>query len=188
MNAPSKANEIKAILTAIIAFCTALWGWVGWAIFFMVGAMVLDYITGTLAARAHGEWSSKLAREGLWHKLGEIVALLVAALCDIAIEIILHSSAAPILAGWEYGHYITLIVALWYLFTEVGSILENAKKLGAPIPDWLIKGAAALKGKTEQAAPIIQQVEEHTITTSFMESSDRGAAGVEDEPPDASEN
>ena len=176
MNAPSKATEIKAIMTAIIAFCTALWGWVGWAIGFMILAMVIDYITGTLAARAHGEWSSKLAREGLWHKLGEIVALLVAALCDIAIEIILHSSAAPILDGWDYGHYLTLIVALWYLFTEAGSILENAAKLGAPIPDWLIKGADWLKGKTEKAAPIAQQVQEHTNLPAFMESADREEA------------
>ena len=176
MNAPDKALEIKAFFTAIIAFLTALWGWLGWAVVFMIGAMALDYITGTLAARAHGEWSSKLAREGLWHKLGEIVALLVAALCDIAIEIILHSSAAPILDGWDYGHYLTLIVALWYLFTEVGSILENAKKLGAPIPDWLIKGADWLKGKTEKAAPIAQQVQEHTNLPAFMESADREEA------------
>ena len=176
MNAPDKALEIKAFFTAIIAFLTALWGWLGWAVVLMIGAMALDYITGTLAARAHGEWSSKLAREGLWHKLGEIVALLVAALCDIAIEIILHSSAAPILDGWDYGHYLTLIVALWYLFTEVGSILENAKKLGAPIPDWLIKGADWLKGKTEKAAPIAQQVQEHTNLPAFMESADREEA------------
>ena len=176
MNAPDKALEIKAFFTAIIAFLTALWGWLGWAVVLMIGAMALDYVTGTLAARAHGEWSSKLAREGLWHKLGEIVALLVAALCDIAIEIILHSSAAPILDGWDYGHYLTLIVALWYLFTEVGSILENAKKLGAPIPDWLIKGADWLKGKTEKAAPIAQQVQEHTNLPAFMESADREEA------------
>ena len=157
MNAPDKASEIKAVFTAILAFCTALWGWIGWAIILMAGAMALDYITGTAAAKAHGEWTSKLAREGLWHKLGEIFALLVAALCDIAIAVILHTAAAPLFGDLEYGHYLTMIVALWYLFTEAGSILENAKKLGAPIPDWLISGAKTLKGKTEKAAPIKQQ-------------------------------
>lgn len=160
MNAPDKATEIKAFFTAIIAFCTALWGWIGWAIWFLIGAMALDYITGTIAAKAHGEWSSKVAREGLWHKLGEIVALLVAALCDLAISVIMHTAAAPLFAGLENGHYITLIVTLWYFFTEVGSILENAKKLGAPIPDWLISGAKVLKGKTEQAVPITPQTED----------------------------
>ena len=159
MNAPDKALEIKAFFTAIIAFLTALWGWLGWAVVLMIGAMALDYVTGTIAAKAHGEWTSAIAREGLWHKLGEIIALLVAALCDIALAVILHTAAAPLFGDLEYGHYITLIVALWYLFTEIGSLLENARKLGAPIPEWLITGANTLKGKTESAVPIVSQTE-----------------------------
>lgn len=154
MNAPNKAQEIKALLAAGVAFLTALWGWVGWIIFLLIMAIALDYITGTAAAKATGEWTSKVAREGLWHKLGEIVALLVAALCDIAISVILHTGAAQIFEGLPYGNYITLVVATWYFFTEVGSILENIKKLGAPIPEWLISGARVLKGKAEEAAPI----------------------------------
>ena len=149
MNAPDKALEIKALFTAGIAFLTALWGWVGWAIGIMLACMILDYITGTWAAKAHGEWSSAIARQGLWHKLGEIVALLVSALCDIAVTVILHTAAAPLIGDLDYGNYITLIVAIWYIFTEVGSILENAKKLGADIPDWLIKGVGRLKKKVD---------------------------------------
>lgn len=157
MNEPSKAQEIKALLAAIVAFGTALWGWVGWAIFLLIVTIALDYVTGTAAAKAAGEWTSKLAREGLWHKLGEIVALLVAILCDIAIAVILHTEAAAIFDGHiPYGNYITLIVTAWYFFTEVGSILENIKKMGAPIPDWLITGARVLKGKAEEAAPIVK--------------------------------
>lgn len=154
MNAPNKAQELKAFLAAGVAFLTALWGWVGWIIFLLIMAIALDYVTGTAAAKATGEWTSKVAREGLWHKLGEIVALLVAALCDIAISVILHTGAAQIFEGLPYGNYITLVVATWYFFTEVGSILENIKKLGAPIPEWLISGARVLKGKAEEAAPI----------------------------------
>lgn len=149
MNAPDKAKEIKALFTVGITFLTALWGWVGWAIGIMLACMLLDYITGTWAAKAHGEWSSAIARQGLWHKLGEIVALLVAALCDIAITVILHTAAAPLFGNLDYGNYITLIVAIWYVFTEVGSILENAKKLGANIPDWLIKGVGKMKAKAD---------------------------------------
>ena len=155
MNAPTKAQEIKALLAAIVAFGTAIWGWVGWIIFLLILTIALDYVTGTAAAKACGEWTSQLAREGLWHKLGEIVALLVAILCDIAVAVILHTEAASIFDGRiPYGNYITLVVATWYFFTEVGSILENIKKLGAPIPDWLITGARILKGKVEEAAPI----------------------------------
>ena len=149
MNVPDKATEIKALCTAVFVFLTSLWGWLGWAILAFIFCIALDYITGTWAARAHGEWSSTVAREGLWHKLGEIVALLVAALCDIAVKVILNSAAAPLLGNFEYQYYITLVVTLWYIFTELGSIIENAGKLGAPIPDWLAKGIAKLRNKTD---------------------------------------
>ena len=152
MEVPNKATEIKGLITALLAFFTGLWGWVGWAVVIMVAAMLIDYITGSWGARAHGEWSSAIARQGLWHKLGEIVALLVAALCDIAIKVILSSAAAPILSGFEYRNYITLIVAIWYIFTEAGSIVENAAKLGAPVPKWLAKGIAALQQRADDEA------------------------------------
>ena len=97
VNAPNKATEIKAFITSIFAFLTSLWGWLGWAIIAFIVCIALDYVTGTWADRAHGEWTSAVAREGIWHKLGEIVALLVAALCDIVIKFIINSAAALLL-------------------------------------------------------------------------------------------
>lgn len=153
MNTPDKATEIKAFFAALFAFGTALWGWLGWAIITLVCCMALDWITGSWAAHKNQEWSSAAARDGLWHKLGEIAALLVAALCDIAIQVILHSAASDLLEGHEYGHYFTMLVAVWYIFTELGSIIENAGKLGAPIPGWLRKGVAVLRKKFDAAGP-----------------------------------
>ena len=132
MNTPDKATQIKAAVAAFFAFMTALWGWVGWAIIIWISCVVLDYISGTAAARRNGEWSSEIARDGLWHKLGEIFAVLVAALCDIALGVILKS--APIAIPFDFQTLITPIVLLWYIITELGSILENAGKLGAPLP------------------------------------------------------
>ncbi|MCF0137911.1 MAG: phage holin family protein, partial [Oscillospiraceae bacterium] len=77
--------EIRAAVTAVIAFGTALFGWVGWAVVIWVVAMLLDYLTGTAAAVSKGKWSGSAARSGLWHKLGSIAAVCVAALCDIAL-------------------------------------------------------------------------------------------------------
>ena len=154
MNAPDKAQEFRALLTAALSFVVALLCWVGIAVAIMITCMVLDYITGTWAAKAHGEWSSAKARDGLWHKLGEIVALLVAALTDIAVGVILSSAAAPLIGDYHHRGYITLIVAVWYIFTELGSILENAAKLGAPIPEKLIKGIGRLKKKADEADPV----------------------------------
>ena len=155
MNAPDRAVELKAAITALLSAAVALLGWVGIAVAIMIACMLLDYITGSWAARAHGEWSSKAAREGLWHKLGEVVALLVAALADLGVSVILSTAAAP-LVGEDYQHrgYIVLVVAVWYIFTELGSILENAAKLGAPIPEKLIRGIGRLKKKADAVGPL----------------------------------
>ena len=37
-----------------------------------------------------------------------------------------NSTAADLLNGWTYGNYMTMLVAVWYIFTELGSIIENA--------------------------------------------------------------
>lgn len=135
MNAPEKATEIKAAIVAIIAFLTALWGWLGWAVVIWLACILVDYLAGTFAAKKAGEWSSAIARDGLWHKMGEIFAVLVAALCDIALSIIAQGSGITI--PIDIGPLLTPIVILWYIITELGSIAENAGKLGAPVPNWL---------------------------------------------------
>ena len=134
MNAPDKATEIKAAVAAIIAFMTALWGWLGWVVMIWIAAILLDYISGSMAARREKNWSSAIARDGLWHKAGEIFAVLAAALCDIALKVIMDSTGIKL--PFEFTAFITPVVLLWYILTEIGSIIENCGKLGAPVPSW----------------------------------------------------
>ncbi len=134
MNAPEKATEIKAAFVAIIAFVTTLIGWKGIAVLTWLCCILLDYIAGSLAARKENNWSSAIAREGLWHKVGEIFAVLVAALCDIALGVIINGMNIQL--GFEINSFITPVVLVWYILTELGSIIENCGKLGAPIPKW----------------------------------------------------
>lgn len=154
MNAPETALEIKAFFAAIGAFGTTLFGWVGWVVVIWLFALVLDYITGSAAAAKAGEWSSKTAREGLWHKLGSIVAVLVAAMCDIALGVVIDGIGAEEVADWIGGSmtFATPMVCIWYIITEAGSILENADKLGAKIPKFLSNRLEKLKGTVEEKA------------------------------------
>lgn len=134
MDAPEKANQIKALITMVLAFLTTLWGWLGWAILLWIAAILLDYISGSLAAKKEKNWSSEIARDGLWHKTGEIFAVLVAAMCDIALSVVIEG--AGIKLPFEVGPMLTPIVLLWYFLTEAGSIIENCGRLGAPVPKW----------------------------------------------------
>ena len=140
MTAPERATEIKAAIAAILAFLTALWGWVGWAVWIWIACMLIDYISGSAAARKDNKWASSVARAGLWHKLGEVFAVLVAALCDIALHVLINGAGVQI--GVELPVMVTPVVLLWYIVTELGSIVENAGKLGAPVPSWF---ASSLK-------------------------------------------
>ena len=132
-------SVLKTLLFATVAAGTALWGWTGWLVVLWVVLMVLDYATGTLAAMRAGNWSSETARDGLWHKGGMILLVALSALTDVFIRLMLTLNAITI-------HYKTLVcpvVLAWYCVTELGSAVENAAALGAPVPAVLRKALKA---------------------------------------------
>ena len=143
-------NGIKGTITAVLGCLTALWGWFGWLVLAWLLCMALDYGTGTAAALRAGEWSSKVARDGLWHKLGEAVAVLVAAILDGVIGLILANVPALTLP-FDYTVFLTVLVLVWYIMTELGSLVENAGSLGAPVPARLRKAIAALESTVDGA-------------------------------------
>lgn len=91
-----------------------------------------------------------MARDGIWHKAGMMVAVLVAAVTDIMIGTVLGDLGLNL--GVTYTVLICPIVVCWYIFTELGSILENAAKMGAPIWPGLRKVLAAAKDAAENVA------------------------------------
>lgn len=150
MNAPDKAVEIKAAITGVIMFITALIGPVGWIVLVWVFAMMMDYLTGSVAASLKGDWDSSVAREGAYHKLGSVEGVLVAVALDVAFGVILPE------LGIEYKFKImTPTVCLWYLITELGSIIENIDKMGAPVPGFLRKMLKKVKSEVDKAGDAI---------------------------------
>ena len=129
-----KLLAIKAAVAACFTAVGAFLGWQGVLAVIWFAAMAADYVSGTIAALKMGEWSSKTARDGAIHKLGMLFVVIVAGLCDITISI--ACEYLPI--GWEWPVLILPLVFVWYILTELGSILENAVKMGAPFPEWLM--------------------------------------------------
>ena len=143
-------NTFKAALVALCAALTALWGWFGWVVVAWIGCMLIDYATGSAAAMRAGEWSSKSARDGIWHKLGSVVAVIVAAILDVVIGHLLANLPGVDLP-YTYTVLLCPLVVIWYILTEAGSIIENAGALGAPVPGWLKKVIASLQDKVNEA-------------------------------------
>ncbi len=125
----------KLALVGVLAAGTAVWGWFGWLVLLWCASMAIDYATGTLAALRRGEWSSAVAREGLWHKGGMILVVLTAALTDLAVSLLLRSGVVRF--PFDSSVALTVVALSWYTLTELGSTLENAAKLTDRVPPWL---------------------------------------------------
>ena len=141
---------VKATIAAVIGAFSAFWGWMGWLAVTWIVLMARDYRTGTAAAVKSGTWASKSARDGIWHKTGEIVVVVVSALADRVLAVVAEQLPLVDIALPGVGLLLPMVL-VWYCVTELGSILENAAAMGAPIPEWLSKILANAEKKLDDA-------------------------------------
>lgn len=96
----------------------------------IVLAFVLgDLLTGLLAALKNKQFKSAIMREGLFNKVGELAALGLAIMCD---------EFAPIV-NIELPVDLVMVAASYLVLMEIGSILENIRKLSPAAADVLGK-------------------------------------------------
>lgn len=148
---------IQAAATAVIAWLSARLGILLPVLCVLLTAMVLDYITGMLASKrealehpddpAYG-WSSRRGAEGIIKKVGYLCIIAAAMIVDYIILSVAAQAGIEIALKAFFG----LLVAVWYILNELLSIIENAGRMGAPVPDWLAKYVAVLKNKIDAQA------------------------------------
>ena len=80
-------------------------------------------------------------------KAGSVAGVLVAALLDFALRALLGSVPG---LGAHYDVLLCPLVTAWYLLTELGSVVENAGALGAPLPQFLVRAIAVLRADISQ--------------------------------------
>ena len=144
-------ENLVTLKTAIVAAGTALGAFLGWKgimLLAWVAVMALDYLSGTLSACREGQWSSAIARQGLWHKGGMILVVTVAAISDAVMVMMVEYVSL----GLQWPGILLPLVLAWYILTELGSILENAVKMGAKVPAWLVQLLKVGIELTEKAA------------------------------------
>lgn len=134
--------EFKDILKYIAAIggslVTYLFG--GWSalIQILVAFVVIDYITGVLAAGVNKEISSRIGMIGIARKVFIFVLVACGHLVDLAL------GTADIIRD---------AVIYFYIANELFSILENAGKAGLPVPDILKNAVKTLQGKEHEDTP-----------------------------------
>lgn len=145
---------IQAALSAIGAWISAKLGIMQPCLIMLCIVMVMDYVTGMLAAKqeaidhpddpAYG-WSSKKGAKGIIKKVGYLCVIAVAMIADYIILHIAGTMGMEVTAKAIFA----LLVAVWYILNELLSIIENAGRMGAQVPEWLTKYIAALKKKID---------------------------------------
>lgn len=144
------AVAVQALVAAAGAWISAKLGILGPVLTILIIAMVMDYITGMLASKEEAlehpgdsgyGWSSKKGAQGIIKKVGYLCIIAVAMVVDY---IILHVAAGMGIAVSAKAFF-ALLVAVWYILNELLSIIENAGRMGAQVPEWLCKYIAVLK-------------------------------------------
>jgi len=128
--------EYRDIFKYIVAIggslVTYLFG--GWPalIKILVTIVIIDYVTGVLAAGVRREISSAVGGRGIARKVLIFVLVACGHLVDMAL------GTADVIRD---------AVIYFYIANELFSILENAGEIGLPVPDILKKSIDTLKGK-----------------------------------------
>ena len=96
--------------------------------------IVLDFALGFLGAWLAQMVSSTVSFKGMAKKAAMILFVVTAVVLDPFVD----------------GIPVAKLIALFFLVTEVVSIMENMKRLGVPLPDWL--GGVLVKLKSPAVA------------------------------------
>jgi toxin secretion/phage lysis holin len=128
-------TAFKTIVAGSGACVTYLYG--GWSALLgtLVAFVVTDYITGLMAAAVEGKLQSCIGYKGIARKVFIFILVAAAHLVDVVLG---------------DGHLFRDATVFFYLANELLSILENAGRVGLPVPEVIIKAVDVLKGKSEQ--------------------------------------
>lgn len=143
-----KENVIHGVISLIIAGVSAYFQIIAIPLIVLTAVMLVDYITGMVAAYTKAELSSRKGLKGIFKKIGYFCLVAV----GITTDYIICSALSSIGITSEVTMVFGLIVTIWLIINELISILENLTKLEVPIPDFLVKVISRLKNSVENKA------------------------------------
>lgn len=107
----------------------------------LIFLMICDYISGMSYAYISHTLSSKTGIKGIIKKLCYFMAVGASMGADWLIS--------SVNISFESNYTIAMLVVIWLVVNEIISILENLKKIGIPLPDFLYKIVDRLKVSSE---------------------------------------
>ena len=134
------------MLKEIVGYCqlgfAAVGGALGWFVggldgflYALIAFVVIDYLTGLLAAGVQKKLSSEVGFKGIAKKIAIFLLVGIAHIIDVDVI--------------QNGTALRTAVIFFYLSNEGLSILENAGNIGLPIPEKLKTMLSQLKDKED---------------------------------------
>lgn len=128
-------NIFKNIMAAICTLLSFLFGDMEGLMVALIALIILDYISGVIAAAVEKRLSSEVGAKGIAKK---IFMLLIVALANIVDTSVIGD-----------GHVLKTVTVVFYICNECISLIENAGRIGVPVPKKLLDVLEQLKNKDE---------------------------------------
>jgi toxin secretion/phage lysis holin len=125
-------TTIVSLIGSVTSYMFGGWGSLLTVLTFMI---MVDYFTGIIAAGIEKKLCSRKGFRGIAQKLLIFVLVSVAHMIDVIIGV---------------EHLIRDATIIFYIMNEIISILENAKRVGLPIPVFFVKIIELFKSKSKK--------------------------------------
>lgn len=117
-------NIFKNIMAGICTILSFLFGDMEGLMVALIALIILDYISGVIAAAVEKRLSSEVGAKGIAKK---IFMLLIVALANIVDINVIGD-----------GHVLKTVTVVFYICNECISLIENAGRIGVPVPKKLL--------------------------------------------------
>ena len=129
-------NILKNILAGVCTVLSFLFGDMEGLMVALVALIILDYISGVIAAAVEKRLSSEVGAKGIAKK---IFMLLIVALANIVDINVIGD-----------GHVLKTVTVVFYICNECISLIENAGRIGVPVPKKLLDVLEQLRNKDDK--------------------------------------
>ncbi|WP_130068190.1 phage holin family protein [Bacillus albus] len=126
---------IKIFITTFGGFCGYFFGSWDTVLKVLITIAVIDYIVGVIAAGYNGQLKSKVGFKGITKKF--VLFLLVGV--AVQLDTVMDSNSL-----------IREATIFFFISNELLSILENAGRMGIPLPSVLTNAVEILRGKSKK--------------------------------------
>lgn len=128
-------NIFKSIMAWICTVISFLFGDMEGLMVALIALIILDYISGVIAAAVEKRLSSEVGAKGIAKK---IFMLLIVALANIVDINVIGD-----------GHVLKTVTVVFYICNECISLIENAGRIGVPVPKKLLDVLEQLRDKNK---------------------------------------